>query len=167
MQRRVVSKDGFRFSDGTVLPHGAFMSIPSRAVHYDTSNYENAATFDGFRFERERVEHMAQHEPRDQDIFKRHMISVAPDHLPFGTGKHACPGRFFAATELKAMLAHLVINYDVKAEVEGVRPPDLVFKIFDRAKSYWKGVLLEEAVNLCVVYPRCQPPLRRPTNRHV
>jgi hypothetical protein len=36
MQRRVVSKDGFRFSDGTVLPHGAFMSIPSRAVHYDT-----------------------------------------------------------------------------------------------------------------------------------
>ncbi|KAJ7333990.1 cytochrome P450 [Mycena albidolilacea] len=112
MQRRVVSKDGFRFSDGTVLPHGAFMSIPSRAVHYDTSNYENAATFDGFRFERERVEHMAQHEPSEQDIFKRHMISVAPDHLPFGTGKHACPGRFFAATELKAMLAHLVIKYD-------------------------------------------------------
>jgi hypothetical protein len=27
------------------------------------------------------------------------------------------------------MLAHLVINYDVKAEVEGVRPPDPVFKI--------------------------------------
>jgi hypothetical protein len=27
------------------------------------------------------------------------------------------------------MLAHLVINYDVKAEVEGVRPPDDVFGI--------------------------------------
>jgi cytochrome P450 len=55
------------------------------------ANYENATTFDGFRFERERVEHMSQHDPADQDIFKRHMISVAPDHLPFGTGKHACP----------------------------------------------------------------------------
>ncbi|KAJ6505849.1 hypothetical protein C8R47DRAFT_967682, partial [Mycena vitilis] len=60
--------------------------------------------------------------------FKRHMISTAVDHLSFGTGKHACPVRpFFAATELKAMMAHLVINYHVKAEVEGVRPPDVVF----------------------------------------
>ncbi|KAJ7660426.1 hypothetical protein B0H17DRAFT_832480, partial [Mycena rosella] len=59
--------------------------------------------------------------------FKRHMVSTGTDHLPFGTGKHACPGRFFAATELKAMLAHLVLNYDVKAEVEGVRPPDNTF----------------------------------------
>jgi hypothetical protein len=38
-------------------------------------------------------------------------------------------GRFFAATELKAMLGHLVMNYDVKAEVEGVRPPDDIFGI--------------------------------------
>ncbi|KAF8197730.1 cytochrome P450 [Mycena galopus ATCC 62051] len=128
MQRRVMSKNGFRFSDGTLLPYGAFLSVASRPVHFDASKYDNAATFDGFRFERERVEHMA-HEPSvdNQDIFKRHMISVDADHLPFGTGKHACPGRFFAATELKAMLAHLVINYDVKAEVEGVRPPDMVF----------------------------------------
>jgi hypothetical protein len=29
--------------------------------------------------------------------------------------------------ELKAMLAHLVLEYDIKAEVEGVRPPDDVF----------------------------------------
>jgi cytochrome P450 len=128
MQRRVMSKNGFRFSDGTLLPYGAFLSVASRPVHFDASKYDNPATFDGFRFERERVEHMA-HEPSvdNQDIFKRHMISVDADHLPFGTGKHACPGRFFAATELKAMLAHLVINYDVKAEVEGVRPPDMVF----------------------------------------
>ncbi|KAJ7828167.1 cytochrome P450 [Mycena leptocephala] len=31
---------------------------------------------------------------------------------------------FFAATELKAMLAHILINYNVKAETEGSRPPD-------------------------------------------
>jgi Cytochrome P450 len=35
------------------------------------------------------------------------------------------PGRFFAAIELKAMMAHLVLNYDVKLENEGVRPPDI------------------------------------------
>ncbi|KAJ7796327.1 cytochrome P450 [Mycena olivaceomarginata] len=128
MRRRVVAKDGFRFSDGTVLPYGAHLSVALRPTHYDESNYENAATFDGFRFAQERADHLAHHDPNNnQDIFKRHMISTAVDHMPFGTGKHACPGRFFAATELKAMMAHLVINYDVEAEVEGVRPADKVF----------------------------------------
>ena len=34
------------------------------------------------------------------------------------------PGRFFAATELKAMMAYLLLNYDVKFAREGVRPAD-------------------------------------------
>lgn len=34
------------------------------------------------------------------------------------------PGRFFAANELKAMMAHLVLNYDVAFAHEGVRPTD-------------------------------------------
>jgi len=128
MTRKILGKDGFRFSNGTVLPSGAYVCVAARPIHYDESNYENAATFDGFRFARERAEHMAHHDSNDeQDIFKRQMISTAVDHLPFGTGKHACPGRFFAVTELKAMMAHLVMDYDVKAEVEGVRPADDVF----------------------------------------
>ncbi|KAJ7659845.1 cytochrome P450 [Mycena rosella] len=126
MTRKVVAKDGFRFSNGVVLPYGSFVSVASRPTHYDPSNYENAAVFDGFRFARERAEQKLQEDPT-KDIFKRHMVSTGTDHLPFGTGKHACPGRFFAATELKAMLAHLVLNYDVKAEVEGVRPADNTF----------------------------------------
>lgn len=37
------------------------------------------------------------------------------------------PGRFFAANELKAMFAHVVMNYDVKVEKEGQRPENLWF----------------------------------------
>jgi len=128
MHRKVVAKEGFRFSDGTIIPHNSFVYVAARATHYDEANFENPTKFDGFRFARERAEHMANRDP-SRDIFKRQMISTAVDHLPFGTGKHACPGRFFAATELKAMLAHLVLNYDVMAEVEGVRPPDAIFSI--------------------------------------
>ncbi|KAF7367742.1 hypothetical protein MSAN_00838100 [Mycena sanguinolenta] len=130
MTRKVIAKEGFRFSDGTVLPCGSYLAAALRPTHYDESKYENAAKFDGFRFARERAEHQAAHEFNDsQDVFKRQMISTAVDHLPFGTGRHACPvnGRFFAATELKAMMAHLVLNYDVKPEVEGARPADIVF----------------------------------------
>ncbi len=39
------------------------------------------------------------------------------------TGRFS-PGRFFAMNELKAMMAHLVVSYDVKFEQEGVRPLD-------------------------------------------
>ncbi|KAJ6527089.1 cytochrome P450 [Mycena capillaripes] len=126
MTRKVVSKDGFTFSDGTFLPQGALLSVAVRPTHYDASNYQNAAEFDGFRFERELAELSSNSDP-SKDSFQRHMISTAVGHLPFGTGKHACPGRFFAAAELKAMLAHFLIEYDIKAEVDGVRPPDSNF----------------------------------------
>ena len=32
---------------------------------------------------------------------------------------------YFAAGKLKIMLAHTVLNYDVKMDNEGVRPPDV------------------------------------------
>ncbi|KAJ7203041.1 cytochrome P450 [Mycena pura] len=128
MVRRVVGRDGFRLSNGTVVPYGSYLYVAARAAQHDPTIYEDAEKFDGFRFAREREAQKANDDP-NKDIFKRHMISTAPDHLAFGTGKHACPGRFFAATELKAMLAHLVINYDIKAEVEGLRPPDLEFGV--------------------------------------
>ena len=35
------------------------------------------------------------------------------------------PGRFLAASELKTMMAHILMNYDVKLEQEGVRPPNM------------------------------------------
>ena len=35
------------------------------------------------------------------------------------------PGRFFAASELKAMLAYIVVNYDLKIAGDGGRPPNV------------------------------------------
>jgi hypothetical protein len=35
------------------------------------------------------------------------------------------PGRFFAANEVKALLAHILVNYDIKLE-EGKRAPRTV-----------------------------------------
>ncbi len=48
--------------------------------------------------------------------------STAPDSLHFGHGKHACPGRFFAATELKLVLAHVLTHYDMKLPDGETRP---------------------------------------------
>jgi cytochrome P450 len=56
--------------------------------------------------------------------------STAADSLYFGHGKHACPGRFFAATELRLLLAHLVTHYDL-------RLPDAAAGRGSAAAQYW------------------------------
>ncbi|KAJ7441718.1 cytochrome P450 [Mycena latifolia] len=142
MPRKVVAKTGFTFSDGTKIPYGALLSVPGTAMQYDPGNYENAAAFDGFRFSRLRV-HSDPYEQKG--LFNRHMVSTAHDHVVFGHGHHACPGRFFAATELKAMLAHILINYDVKAKTEGVRPPDSYFGIIRFPNPHGKIMIRKRA----------------------
>ena len=37
------------------------------------------------------------------------------------------PGRFFAANELKALLAYIVLNYDLKLGGDGKRPASLFY----------------------------------------
>ncbi|KAJ7202453.1 cytochrome P450 [Mycena rebaudengoi] len=122
MGRKVVNPQGFKFADGQSLPYGAYLQIATLGVHYDTEIYDNPDEFDAFRFSRLRDEKKAQGR-----IFNQHMVTTGVDYLAFGHGRHACPGRFFAATELKAMLAHVVMNYDVKLDesADGVRPPDM------------------------------------------
>ena len=105
----------FTFSDGTFVPKGSTVGTTSQAVHLDNTVYENAAQFDGFRFSR----------LSDSDNARHQIVSTSVDFLAFGAGKHACPGRFFAANEIKGLLAHLLVTYDIKMKEEGVRPPNL------------------------------------------
>ena len=37
------------------------------------------------------------------------------------------PGRYFAAHEMKAVLAHIIVNFDVKLDGDGTRPPNVYF----------------------------------------
>ncbi|KAF8670477.1 hypothetical protein AX14_005850 [Amanita brunnescens Koide BX004] len=57
------------------------------------------------------------------------MASLAPEYLAFGQGRHACPGRFFATSEVKTMLAHVLLNYDIKMPNGGGNPPELWFGV--------------------------------------
>ncbi|KAF8997909.1 cytochrome P450 [Cyathus striatus] len=111
---RMVMED-YTFQNGTFLPKGTMVTIPVEPVHTDPSNYPNADQFDGFRFSKVTEDGSRRFE----------IVALSNEFLPFGIGKHGCPGRFFAANELKLLLAHIVYHYDVKFENEGVRPDDL------------------------------------------
>ncbi|KZT01552.1 cytochrome P450 [Laetiporus sulphureus 93-53] len=110
---RKAMKD-FRFSDGTFVPAGTYIAAPAVAMHHDEDVYPDAHTFNPWRF---------SDSCNERDDFQRqHTITTSPYFLLFGHGKHACPGRFFAVNELKAMLAHMVVSYDMKMDQEGEVP---------------------------------------------
>ncbi|KAJ6624415.1 cytochrome P450 [Mycena sp. CBHHK59/15] len=101
-----------------VIPYGSFVSVAARPVHYDPSNYDNPAHFDGFRFAKMR---------EAQNKNRRKISSGATWSLRGLITWFSDMESMLARDELKAMMAHLVLNYDVKAEVEGVRPPNEEF----------------------------------------
>ncbi|KAJ6569296.1 cytochrome P450 [Mycena capillaripes] len=124
MPRKIMDPAGFTFSDGTHLPFGSMVYVAGNVGHFDPAMYADPHVFDGFRFSKMRKD---RDHAGGNGVFNHHMVTTTVDHVSFGHGQHACPGRFFAATKLKTMLAHLLVNYDIRAEVDGVRPPDHVF----------------------------------------
>lgn len=56
-----------------------------------------------------------------------HTTSV--ESMAFGHGRHACPGRYFAEAEIKAILCHLLMNYEIKfSDTVTERPRNIFFE---------------------------------------
>ncbi|KAF8906748.1 cytochrome P450 [Gymnopilus junonius] len=115
MNRKIL-KD-FTFSNGITLPAGTIVAVATYSTHMDDQNYDSAREFQGFRFANLRDE--------DGEGLKHQFVALEQNFLTFGGGRHACPGRFFAANELKAMLAYVLLNYDIKFPDDGPRPQDV------------------------------------------
>ncbi|KAJ6041518.1 hypothetical protein N7460_006908 [Penicillium canescens] len=101
------------FSDGTIIPKGATIAVSVHTMMEDGIIYDNASTYDGYRFYNMRQEPGSEH--------RHQLVTTTPEHFAFGLGKHACPGRFFAANESKILLLHLIMKYDWKLQ-SGGRP---------------------------------------------
>lgn len=84
------------------------MVAPANAIHYDESHYPNAHEFQGFRF--------IDQTDDGSGSSRRSFVTLTPEYLPFGHGNHACPGRFFAASSMKLILAYFLIHYDFMLE---------------------------------------------------
>ena len=71
----------FTFSDGTFVPKGTTIVAAIRSIHHDEEFYENADTFEPFRFADLREE--------DGEALKHQYASTTTEYLPFGLGRHA------------------------------------------------------------------------------
>ncbi|KAF9528911.1 cytochrome P450 [Crepidotus variabilis] len=117
---RIAMQD-YTFSDGTTIPAGTMIAVYVVDDHTSEEFYENPLEFDGFRFVKKRQNAVSS----GQTEKRFDLVTTGLDSLGFGHGRHACPGRYFASSELKLILAHIVMNYDVRTVEEGVRPEDL------------------------------------------
>jgi len=117
-------------SDGTFLPKGTWVATTMHAIHKDDAVYPDASKFDGFRFSR-----LPEHENACNQA-----VSTSQTFLVYGIGSTACPGRFFAANEIKTLLAHLLVTYDIK-----VKQQDVVMK----PTYIGTSVTPDETVEIC------------------
>ncbi|RAL12479.1 cytochrome P450 [Aspergillus homomorphus CBS 101889] len=129
--QRIVMRD-LSLSDGTVLPKGTHLAVPAADIAKEA---EYDPEFDGFRYSRRRRAHSA--------AAHRHQFATTDStSLHFGHGKYACPGRFFAANEIKMILAHLLVGYEFQLPTGTDRPSNLmideVFLVDHQAKIWMK-----------------------------
>lgn len=81
-------------------------------MNNDPELFPNPEQFDPFRFSRIRDE--AKADGADQLAALNQFVSVNQTSLTFGFGRHACPGRFFAANEIKMVLANAILRYEIR-----------------------------------------------------
>ncbi|KAF4826810.1 Cytochrome P450 monooygenase 1 [Colletotrichum tropicale] len=108
---RVAMKD-VKLPDGSIIPAGSKIGVSAHAM-WDPSVHFDPGSWDGYRWLK-----MRQLEGQEN---LHQLATTTPQHIAFGHGKHSCPGRFFAANEIKIALCFLLMNYDFKL-TPGVKP---------------------------------------------
>ncbi|OXV10694.1 hypothetical protein Egran_01545, partial [Elaphomyces granulatus] len=110
MRRRAL--EDIRLHDGLEIPKGAFIGVSTHRM-WDPTIYPEPEKFDGYRFlKRSQIQ---GHEKDSQ------FAATSVDHMGFGYGNQACPGRFFAVDVIKIVFCHLLLKYDWKLQ-EGYKP---------------------------------------------
>jgi cytochrome P450 len=120
--RMVVSPDGVKTPSGVQIPCGARLCVQSYPVFYDADIYPDPHTFKPFRFAEKRDD---ASEGTYIEKARQAWATTSSEYTAFGHGRHACPGRFFASTELKLMLGYILLNYDIQPQVK--RPDNVWF----------------------------------------
>lgn len=147
-----IVKEPLPLSDGLLLPKGTHICFPSGPMSKDAAFITDPNVFDGFRWcqdptdrnaldgttesaspanEGRASETQSNEKPRNRDLVpstSTSFVSVSPANMHFGFGRQACPGRFFAASTIKAIMSRIIMDYDLKFEERqaGRRPRNIV-----------------------------------------
>nr|A0A0E3D8N7.1 RecName: Full=Cytochrome P450 monooxygenase janQ; AltName: Full=Janthitremanes biosynthesis cluster protein Q [Penicillium janthinellum]AGZ20487.1 cytochrome P450 monooxygenase [Penicillium janthinellum] len=110
----------FTFSNGLKVAKGTYVFAPNAPVLFDERFYPNPHQFDGYRFYR-----LGQQTGKPQGF---RFVATNSNYLQFGDGRHTCPGRYMAADEIRLMLGHILLHYDITTKENEGRPKNWFFK---------------------------------------
>lgn len=150
MTRMVVAKEGYTLSTGHKLPHGSYVGFG--APYYTTStipsktllNENSPPLQDFYPWRYSELRELPGQESKHQ------FVTTDNNEIMFGTGKHACPGRFFASFEMKVVLVEFLMRYDIglgpNGEGEGgkYKKPGLIEIDMHYAPNPWSTVWIKE-----------------------
>lgn len=100
-----LAKERVVLPDGLIIPKGTAIMV-SACHMMDSSVWPNGETYDGYRFANLRKN------AKNSLTSPYQLTSTSKDHMGFGHGKQACPGRHYAATFNKIALCHIIMKYD-------------------------------------------------------
>ncbi|KAI1690339.1 Cytochrome P450 [Pyrenophora tritici-repentis] len=114
---RRMATDNLVTSDGLEIKKGQRVAVDLGNM-VDLKAYPEPEKFDIYRYYNMRQ--------NPATAVKSQLVATSVDNLTFGHGNHACPGRFFAANEIKLALCHLLLKYDWElspdASLEAIYP---------------------------------------------
>lgn len=133
MTRKI--KRDLQLSNGQLLRAGSYVTTPFENQDRIGIVKGSDPGFDGFRWARKRQE---------SDEGNRYgWVTAGTDTMGFGYGAHACPGRFFAVTAVKAITAELLLKYDFAMADGQVRKEAVINKLLARDLDFVSPVMLK------------------------
>lgn len=131
-------------SSGQLIPAGAIIEIPAHSIVHDPERFDRPDEFDAFRHCRARNAGVAGpggEKKAGAGAAANQMVSTSLSNLPFGYGRQACPGRFFAANEIKMIVARAILDYEIQ--------------LADGATERYPNIEFNEAVSILSPWPPC------------
>lgn len=102
------------------------MLAPADAISFDPNFYADPDTFDGLRFHKLRKQADGSAEVGAK--VRHQFVATSKTQVQFGLGRHACPGRWFAAHVIKMVVAAVLLGYDLKFRDGEDRPSTFLFQ---------------------------------------
>ncbi|CAJ2509309.1 Uu.00g143350.m01.CDS01 [Anthostomella pinea] len=111
IMKMVVAPGGVTLPDGSHIPRGTKVGVSGYCVHHDDDVYTDALRYDAFRFARDSTGGGGGGGGKKPPWG---LVNTSETFMGFSHGLHACPGRFFAANQLKTALGHIALLYEIE-----------------------------------------------------